>query len=136
MKKLLLVLLLFALLSPSAFAVQTDSNFDYGAIIGCAGAHYGEIYTLVGRVVQVEEYHRSSDDKIVEEYTTLAVDDNPDQIVCLHYTRPKNQFPMDFDSIVVVLAYVDGVRRTGKEIVPLLESKSDPIIIEEPQGQE
>ena len=132
MKKILPALLLaMALLLSAAQAVTTDASFDYQGIVSYAQGHYGEVYTLVGRVVQIEEYHRSSEENLVEEYTTLAVDDDPEQIVCLHYTRPKNQMPMDPDVYVAALAYVDGVQRTGKVIVPLLEAKSDPIILDQ-----
>lgn len=135
MKKLLIALLLAALLVPAAQAITTDANFDYNSIVGFAQGHYGEVYTIVGRVLQIEEYHRSSADDIVEEYTKIAVDDDPEQIICLHYTRPKNQMPMETDIYVATLAYVDGVQRIGQVIVPLLESKSEPIIIDKGDKQ-
>lgn len=134
MKKLLIILVcLLIVLTVSAQAVTTDANFDYAAISAHAQSHYGEVYTIVGRVISVEEYHRSSDTTIVEEYTKLAVDCKSTQIVCLHYTRPKNQEPMPFYSYVAVIAYVDGVQRVDTAVFPLMDSNSEPIILEEPE---
>ena len=129
MKKLLVFVVTFLVLSVSAQAITTDSNFDYTAIVGHAQSHYGEVYTIVGRAIRVEESHRSSDTNIVEEYTQIAVDDNTEHIVCVHYTRPKNQAPMPTLSYVAILAYVDGIQRVDSVVVPLMEANSDPIIL-------
>lgn len=131
MKKLLVFIVAFLMLAVSAQAITTDSNFDYESIIGYAQDHYGEVYTIVGRAIRVEEYHRSSDTSIVEEYTQIAVDDDSDHVVCVHYTRPKNQTPLPTLSYVAILAYVDGVQRVDSVVVPLMEANSDPMILDE-----
>ena len=130
MKKLLIILLLLTL-APSALAISTSENFDYESIKGYAGGHYGEVYTIVGTLIYSEEYHRSSDDKKVEEYAKIAVDGLDSQIVCVHYIRDKNLFPFDAGIQVAVLAYVDGVQRVGKVIVPLMEANSRPLALNE-----
>lgn len=131
MKKLIVTIVVLLMLSVSAQAVTTDATFDYSAIVGYAASHYGEIYTIVGRVVRVEEFHRSSADDIVEEYTQIAVDDDTERVVCVHYTRPKNQKPMGTGVYVAILAYIDGVQRVGSVVIPLMEANSDPMIIAE-----
>ena len=123
------VLLMLLLLMSSALAVETDPGFNYEAIVKYAEGHYGEVYTIVGRVLQVEEYHRSSEDTFVEEYTKIAVDDSEDKVICLHYNRSKMLYPLQAGSYVAALAYVDGVQRIGTDIVPLLESNSSPLIL-------
>lgn len=129
MKKLLIVLLLFALI-PSAHAVQTDADFDYDLILSCAADHYGEVHMLVGSVLQVEEYHRGSDSTRVEEYTTVAVDDNPAHIVCVHYYRAKNQPRLTTGTQVAVFGRLDGVRRIDDAVVLFMESQSEPMLCE------
>ena len=131
MKKLLAVIILLIVLVTSAQAITTDAGFDYAAVIGHAQSHYGEVYTIVGRAIRVEEYHRSSDTSIVEEYTQIAVDNDTDRIVCVHYTRPKNQTPLPTLSYVAVLAYIDGVQRVDSVVIPLMEANSDPMILNE-----
>lgn len=130
MKKLLITLLLLAL-TTSAQAVTTSENFDYDAIKGYAASHYGEVYTIVGTLIYTEEYHRSSGDTVVEEYARIAVDGDDSCPVCVHYTREKNLYPMESGVRVAVLAYVDGVQRVGKVIVPLMEANSRPMILTE-----
>lgn len=119
------------LLASSAQAITTDAAFDYEAITGYAQSHYGEVYTIVGRAVRIEEYHRSSDTTIVEEYTSIAVDGDEDRIVCVHYTRPKNLSPMPSGSYVAIIAYEDGVQRVDSKVVPLMEANSNPMILNE-----
>ena len=131
MKKLLAVIIMLIVLVASAQAITTDAGFDYDAIAGYAHSHYGEVYTIVGRAVRIEEYHRSSDTTIVEEYTQIAVDGDEDHIVCVHYTRPKNLTPMPIGSYVAIIAYVDGVQRIDSVIIPLMEANSNPMILEE-----
>ena len=125
-RKLLSCLLLFALL-PWAQAITTSDNFDYEAIKGNAQKYYGEVYTIVGTLIYAEEYHRSSDTSVVEEYARIAVDGDDNQMICLHYVRDKNLFPLESGIQVAVLAYVDGVQRVGKDIVPLMEADSRPM---------
>lgn len=128
MKKLLIILLLFALIT-SAQAITTSDNFDYEAIKGYAASHYGEVYTIVGTLIYSEEYHRSSDDTIVEEYARVAVDGDGSHPICVHYKREKNQYPIDSGTRIAVLAYVDGVQRVGKAIIPLMEANSRPMLL-------
>ena len=125
-RKMLSCLLLFALL-PWAQAVTTSDNFKYDDIKGNAQNYYGEVYTIVGTLLYIEEYHRSSDTSVVEEYARIAVDGDDKQTICLHYVRDKNLFPLKSGIPVAVLAYVDGVQRVGKDIVPLMESDSRPM---------
>ena len=131
MKKLFFLIAALLTLAVYAQAITTDSNFDYAAIVGHAQSHYGEVYTIVGRAIRVEEYHRSSDTSIVEEYTQIAVDDDTDRVVCVHYTRPKNQMPLPTLSYVAILAYVDGIQRVDSVVIPLMEANSDPMILNE-----
>lgn len=131
MKKIFVFVVAFLMLAVSAQAITTDAGFDYAAIVGYAQDHYGEVYTIVGRVIRVEEYHRSSDTSIVEEYTQIAVDDDTDRIVCVHYTRSKNQTPLPTLSYVAVLAYIDGVQRVDSVVIPLMEANSEPMILNE-----
>lgn len=131
MKNWLAVIILLIVLAASAQAITTDAAFDYDAIAGHAHSHYGEVYTIVGKAVRVEEFHRSSDTTIVEEYTQIALDGNENHIVCVHYTRPKNLMPMPVGSYVAIIAYVDGVQRVDSTVVPLMEANSNPMLLEE-----